>query len=292
MAVWASGLSVPEGPVWLADGSLLVVEMGAERGCITRIDSQGENREEIRKTGRPNGLAIDKANGIWVAESLVPSLLRITLEGEITASYYGAGDDAFLFPNDLCFGPNDKLYFTDSGIRFEDFAPGGKVRPDYMDAPINGRVYEFDLRNETFAVIDTGLRFPNGLAFGPDGHLYVNETLSGMVYRYVLKDGRMSNQREIFGNVLKTERAGSMQGPDGMKFDSVGNLYVTVFGQGDITVLNKDGAVAMRIPTEGKLPTNLAFSLHEKRIYVTEDELGTIEVFEVDAEGLPLFYGA
>ena len=32
--------------------------------------------------------------------------------------------------------------------------------------------------------LDSGLRFSNGIAFGPDKNLYVSESLTGMVYRY------------------------------------------------------------------------------------------------------------
>jgi len=38
------------------------------------------------------------------------------------------------------------LYMTDSGIHIDDFAPGGKVRPDYMDVETDGRVYRIDVQ--------------------------------------------------------------------------------------------------------------------------------------------------
>ena len=63
-------------------------------------------------------------------------------------------------------------------------------------------------------------------------------------------------------------------------------------GQRDITVLGTDGRVLERIPTNGTLPTNVAFALPgQKRIHVTEYELGQIEAIEVSADGLPLFDG-
>jgi len=77
-----------------------------------------------------------------------------------------------------------------------------------------------------------------------------------------------------------------------MAFDTEGNLYIAVFAQGDVTVLAPDGSVKERIKTEGIAPTNLAFGLNgEKRIYVTEDEKGTLEVFDTKAPGLALHTG-
>jgi gluconolactonase len=74
-----------------------------------------------------------------------------------------------------------------------------------------------------------------------------------------------------------------------MAFGSDGNLYVTVFGQGDVTVLSPAGEVVQRIETQGSLPTNVAFGPDEQRIYVTEDEFGRVETFEVGTGGSRLY---
>lgn len=58
---------------------------------------------------------------------------------------------------------------------------------------------------------------------------------------------------------------------------------------GDVIVLSPDGSVSRRITTRGRLPTNPAFGLPgDRRIYVTEDELGGVESFEVGTDGLAL----
>jgi len=74
-----------------------------------------------------------------------------------------------------------------------------------------------------------------------------------------------------------------------MKFGADANLYVAVFGQGDVTVLGPDGTVVRRIRTEGSMPTNLVFGPKgERTIYVTEVETGSVRVLDVDTDGLPL----
>jgi gluconolactonase len=81
-----------------------------------------------------------------------------------------------------------------------------------------------------------------------------------------------------------------MKGPDGKAFGTDGLLYVAVYGQGDVTVLGHDGQVVSRFPTQGMMPTNVAFGLPGRRkIYVTEYELGQVEVFDVETDGLPLW---
>lgn len=291
--IFTTGLSVPEGPVLLSDESFLVVEMGPDRGCVTHISPDGQTKRMIAKTERPNGLAVDKDGFIWVAESKkpVPSLIRMTMEGEVEVFLTECNGEPFLFPNDLAFGPDGALYMTDSGVHIDEFAPGGKVRPDYMDVETDGRVYRIDVQTKEIKKLDTGIRFTNGIALDPDDNLYVNETLTGMVYRYQWKEGEVG-PREDFGNVVDPEGPEGIKGPDGMKFGANGHLYVTVFGQGDVTVLGPDGAVVERIKTEGSMPTNLVFGpAGSQKIYVTEDAQGTLEVFDVDTDGLPLYTG-
>ncbi len=287
--VFAGGLSLPEGPVALADGSWLVVE-GGPRGCVTHISPDGLSKRVVAKTGAPNGLAVDGAGAIWVAETRPPSVLRVTLGGEVEAALSAYQGKPCVYPNDLCFGPDGALYFTESGITDDELGTQGVVRPDAVNLHGDGRVYRFDPRTRALLLLDSGLRYPNGIAFGPDRRLYVNETFSGMVYRYPWRDGIVAGSRQEFGNVVDPKAASGFKGPDGMAFGADGRLYVAVFGQRDVTVLGPEGGVVQRIPTAGQRPTNVAFGLPgQKRIYVTEYELGQIEVFDVDTDGLPLW---
>ncbi len=286
--VFATHLFFPEGPVALPDGSWLVVE-GGERGCVTRISADGKTRHTVAATGLPNGLAVDSSGFIWVAEPKVPSLVRVTMDGKVEVFLTACNGEPFLYPNDLCFGPDGALYLTDSGITAADFEPGGKVRSDFNTCPMDGRVYRIDVRTKRIEKIDSGLRFTNGIAFGPDNDLYVNETITGAVYRYRWKDSCVGS-REVFGNVWDESTPQTLRGPDGMAFGADGKLYVAVFGQGDVTVLGTDGRVVERLRTQGRLPTNVAFGLPgQRKLYVTEYELGQIEVFPVETDGLALW---
>jgi gluconolactonase len=291
--IFTTGLSVPEGPVLLPDGSFLCVEMGPGRGCVTHISPDGQTKRMVARIGRPNGLAVDEDGNIWVAESInpVPCLICVTMDGDTEVFLTECDGEPFLFPNDLAFGPDGALYLTDSGIMFEEFAPDGQIRPDWMEIDYDGRVYRIDVEAKEIKKLDSGIRFTNGIAFDPDDNLYVNETITGHVYRYQWKDGEVG-PREYFGNVMAPDAPEGIKGPDGMKFGANGHLYVAVAIQGDVTVLGPDGALVERIKTDGNFPTNLCFGPPgSKKIYVTEDQNGTLEVFEVDTDGLPLYIG-
>ncbi len=197
-----------------------------------------------------------------------------------------------LLPNDFAFGPDGRLYMTDSGMAMADWVVDGAVRPDFETATYDGRVYQFDLASGTARIIDDGIRFTNGIAFGPDGDLYVTEMISGDILRYRFSEAGPTGRRELYSNVMNPEWPGGFRGPDGMNFGADGRLYCSVYGEGNIAIIGTDGMVERRIATEGRNPANVAWGPDgDHHIYVTEHELGQIEMFETDTTALPLYYG-
>ena len=58
-----------------------------------------------------------------------------------------------------------------------------------------------------------------------------------------------------------------------------------------MAVMDSEGRVVENVATRGRKPTNVAFGLSgDKRIYVTENEFGALEVFDAGIDGLPLYH--
>ncbi|NIA24468.1 MAG: SMP-30/gluconolactonase/LRE family protein [Gammaproteobacteria bacterium] len=290
--IFARDVANPEGPVLLGDGSWAVTEM--DLGSITEFSADGSVRWTVAKTGRPNGLALDTDGNLWVAESEDQALLRVSPNGEITTIARGPSDLPFLWPNDLCFGPDGALYMTDSGVPLAAFEGIDPPEAAY-DVSVDGRVYRIDPVSGECEVLDRGLQFANGIAWGPGGHqLYVSETLTGNIYRYKLEGARLVGERNLFANVMRSapKSYGRTAGPDGMAFDEEGRLYVTVLGQGDIAVVETEGDVRHYLEVPGDLPTNVAFAgAGERRLLLTEGSFGQLVMVEVPAPRLDLFDG-
>jgi gluconolactonase len=300
----------PEAPVLLSDGRWAVVEMSPARGCVTLIDADGRDKQILARTGRPNGLAVDAQGVLWVANSDPPCLIRLELSGTNRVFACGSLTEPFLWPNDLCFGPDGALYLTDSGVH-----PAGWMGLDperRAKTELDGRVYRVDVETGAVDRVDRGLRFANGIAFGPDKRLYVSESLTGNLLRYNWDGAQVVGERQLYGNVwdpaldgepalpAKYPRSAEPDGrpggqPDGMAFGLDGRLFVAVHNRGEVAVLDAAGVVQRRIPMQGPRVTNLAFGpAGEKRIYTTEanaDRAGRLGIYEVDAEGYRLFSG-
>ena len=288
--IFCEDVSNPEGPVSLPDGGWLITEMN--RGIISHISADGKEKRAIAKTGRPNGLALDGDGNLWVAESKYPALLKLSMSGEITTISRGLPEIPFLWPNDLCFGPDGAIYMTDLGILLNEMEVIDPPEAAY-NLPIDGRVFRIDPETGDCDLLDRGLRFANGIAFGPDGgYLYVNETLTGNIFCYKFLDGQVVGERQFFGNVMTKActEFGRLAGPDGMAFDADGNIYVGVLQQGDIAALGPDGSVVDRYPLPGNFPTNLAFDLPGRnRILITEGSNNQLLMLGIPQNGLPLY---
>ena len=282
--VVVAGLSEPETPVSLGAGKWLVAEMGA--GRLSRIEIPTGQIVPVARTGRPNGATHDGRATIWVAECFglggedLPGLKRVDPDGRVHAVVDNHEGVPLRWPNDIAVGPDGAVYFTDSGVSALDVIPD-RTPVDYSRC--DGRLYRYDPRDRTLSLLDEGLAFANGLAFGRSGELYITESGPGLVHRYTVgADGSLSTRQTIASVIDPDGPKPPVVGPDGLAVGRDGRLYVAVYGQGEIVVLDADGSLLGRIPTGGALPTNCAFG-PDGRLYVTECEQGALIALDVGA---------
>ena len=210
-----------EGPAW-KDGSLYFTD-GKH---INRIDARGRTsvfRGEARAHGS-NGLMFDREGRLIACESKARRVTRTETDGSITvlASHYRG--KRFNTPNDLAMDSHGRIYFTDPRYGPRD---GMEILDDHGQA-IEG-IYRIDAPGKVTRIEAPGIERPNGILVSPnDECLFVadnnNNTHGGSrkLVRFALNaDGAVQtgSRKVIFD--WKDGR-----GPDGMKMDRAGRIYV------------------------------------------------------------------
>jgi gluconolactonase len=149
----------------------------------------------------------------------------------------------FNSPNDLVFAPDGALYFTDPPYGFFDpAAPSKDLDKDPRHAIKFNGVYRYKDGHLTSVITD--LSRPNGLAFSRDGKTFyvANSQNPPVVYKYdVRPDGTLAN-RQVFADFSKEPGDGV---PDGMKLDSLGNLWTS--GPGGFHIYSPKGELLGKI---------------------------------------------
>jgi sugar lactone lactonase YvrE len=105
--------------------------------------------------------------------------------------------------------------------------------------------------------VDTGLKCANGIALSPDQSLlYVSDYRSHWVYSYVIQpDGSLTNKQRYYW--LHERDVDDDAGPDGMRCDRAGRLYVAT--RMGIQVCDQAGRVQCILPTPNDRVVNLTF---------------------------------
>ncbi len=300
----ATGLQVPEGPVALADGSILVVEILG--GCLTQIHPDGTKRRIADVGGGPNGAAIGPDGACYVCnnggtawiehgglrvpiaeappEARPGSIQRVDLDsGRVDTLYTDVDGHALRAPNDLVFDACGGFWFTDYGKVYGRSRDRGAVCYARADGS----------RIETvIAPLDS----PNGIGLSPDGSsLYVAEMYTGQILRFQLESpGRIRRTPETLAAVAGPVigRAGASRYPDSLAVDSAGYVCVATAGLGGILVLAPDGASSEQLELSDPLTSNICFGGPGLRTaYVTFGLSGRVVAFEWPRPGLPLNYG-
>ena len=278
--VVAGGLEVPEGPVVLPDGRVAFVEQ--IRGRVS-VYADGKVETLSEAPGSPNAVTFGQLDGhLYAAQNggvvgdwrserpSVPSIERISLSGDVTRVATEVGGVPLKAPNDLVFGPDGRLYFTDPS---EGYDPDNKRETN--------RLFALDAQGGE-VLIELPPSYTNGLAFMADDRLVWVESYNRAVC--VLEDGA---RRELC--VLPEDHV-----PDGLDVADDGRLFITTVMSHGITVVSPDGELLDHLVLDdGALPTNCCFD--GSALWVTDfgvdwsDGSGSGRLWrvETDATGRP-----
>ncbi|MFT3820851.1 MAG: SMP-30/gluconolactonase/LRE family protein [Rubrivivax sp.] len=299
MKLIAEGLRFPEGPIWLPDGSLLVVEIRGR--CLTRIRADGRREVVAELGGGPNGAAIGPDGACYVCNNggfewhdrpdgsahpgLQPAdysggrIERVDLKTGAVQVLYTHSDRGPLK------GPNDLVFDADGGFWFSDV---GKRRARDGD---HGGVYYARIDGSGCREMLFPLTTPNGVGLSPDGRrLYVAETTTGRLWAFpIVEPGRLGRDPAspaAHGGTL-VAGVGGYQMFDSLAVEADGTVCVATLFNGGITVVAPDGSRVQHLPLPDRFTTNLCFGGAGRRTaYVTLSSTGRLVALDWPRAGL------
>lgn len=265
----------PEAVAWGPDSRAYA---GGEAGQLYRFELAGGALEEIARVegGFLLGLAHDAAGNTYACDDRSRCVHRISRDGDVTVYSGGNAQQRMRVPNYPVFDERGNLYVSDSGTWgardgfIWKIAPGG-APAEIWDRTANG--------------------FTNGMCLSPDGRfLYVVESSPPLISRVAIGPDGSAGERSV---VIELPR----QVPDGVAFDSDGDLYISLYNpnviyrltaRGELLTLYDDWEQLMLVA-----PTNIAFGGPDMRDLIVASLCGwSVHTAKVAVPGLRLRYPA
>lgn len=300
--VIAENLGFPEGPIAMADGSLIFVELRG--GRLSRVDRTGKVSVVAVLGGSPNGAAIGPDGKCYVCNSggfkwrndpeygwMVIGQADDYSGGRIERIDLNTGKAEILYdrtPDGPLRGPNDLVFDTDGGFWFTD---SGKVRATDRDhgAICYARADGSMVKRVVAPVVHP---FPNGIGLSADGKtLYYAETITSRVWAFALKAPGV-----IDPVPFPSPHGGRLLGAapgyrllDSLAVEANGNICVGTLMNGGITVFSANGSVVEKVALPDSFITNLCFGGTDLRdVFTTMSATGRIAKLRWPRPGLRL----
>lgn len=292
----AEGLEFPEGPVSMADGSVIVAEIKGRR--ITRIRPDGSTEVLAETGGGPNGLAVGPDGALWIADNggafswheemglTIPgptppeheggSIRRFDLgSGRLETVWDACDGRPLIGPNDLVFDAGGGLWFTDHGCTTADGRRFGALCYAAQGTVTRQR---------------DGLISPNGVGLSPDGStVYVADTWLQRLWAFDLEaPGMLAPPGLAPGRVVAN--LPGYQLLDSLAVEADGRVCVATIVNGAITVIAPDGSFE-HYAVPDPICTNLCFGGEDMRdAWITASGTGRLYKARWPRPGLKLAF--
>lgn len=294
------GLSFPEGPIAMDDGSVILVEMFGPR--LTRVQPDGTKETIAEIPGGPNGAAMGPNGVVYLAnnggrftaqdmdglvfpgpttpERYIGGRIQTVdiATGAVTDLYTECNGNPLIAPNDLVFDAHGGFYFTDHGNSASE-------RTMHYSGIYYAKNDGSEIREILFPVHE-----PNGIGLSPDGTvLYWAETWMGRVNRRRIVEPGVLEETGLVDTWPCLYGFPGFQLLDSLGVDADGNVCVATLVNGGISVISPEGELVEFIATGDLLTTNITFGGPDlKTAYVTLSTTGRLISFDYPRGGVAL----
>ena len=252
----------PEGPLFV-DGNLYYVAWTSS--TLSKWDGKTATVLNDLKGCSHNGLALTKQKTFLVAcTDEHGAILELDMAGK-QLRRWEADDKGRQFNG----GINDIVVERDGGAYATVFG-----HYEAVPSSVTGKILHLPPRGGKWVEVANDLNYANGIGISPDQKtLYVSETVGNCILKFRINADGSLGDRSNFAllNLLTPNKHDAWWiGPDSMKIDGRGNLYVAQWFGGKILKISPAGKLLHVFPiAAGDGTTNVAFGPGEKELYVT-----------------------
>lgn len=267
MQLVAEGFEFPEGPIAMADGSVILTEIKGQR--LTRVYPDGRKETVVETGGGPNGAAIGPDGAIYIANNggsftwpqqdglTIPGptpdthkggyIQRFDLAtGELKTLYETCEDRPFVGPNDLVFDRQGGFWFSDHGCS----TPEGRKFGALYYAKIDGS----HVSRQRDHLIS-----PNGVGLSPDEKtVYLADTQLGRLWAFDIVEPGVLAPPAGFGAGRSVANLPGVQLLDSLAVEASGKVCVATILNGGITAFDPSGETE-HYPVPDFIVTNICF---------------------------------
>jgi len=237
-----SNHDVPSNPIDVAidaNGNVWVTSYNTTN--VTKLSPTGERLATYDVGGSTFGIDIDTQGNVWVANAYKDAVYRIRPDGTVDGPF-----DVDDWPHEVAVDPSGNVWVAcaeagtvvvldSSGKRITSHSLGGRAiavehnaEGDVFVALANrNQIAKFAGGGSSFVTFSSQGTYPNGIAIGLDGNLYITNQLSNNV-------AKLSSDGTLIANM--SPQGISNPGPTGITLDRSGLIWVSNFAASNISV--------------------------------------------------------